>query len=416
MLQAEGLYRGQVRRGGCAHQHDPRRRTVCRPSRRSTTRRRCRVGANCVPKVPRRPDFNTVGCGNLLEAIKYEKRIETAYTHFSAWYLDERGWGDLPDDTPIFWATAVPGSPGARPSARRSTAPVGAGTLRSRAVGRERTAGKHRCSASRRRELAIGAFWRAATRRARPGPTPEIGSELAFDINDVGRVVSRWLDGTGDRAESKAGWWKGTAEYLVAVTVRALAARRRTGVARRAGSHQVRVRLVRLQRNSRGEVGSSRRGRCGSRSDTRRPVAALGGNHRPQTARGYSSSGPPVAGPDRRATSPTFTEYSCVAFINSRCCAWPQASRARADPDQIVNTENIPTAGVRFINAVPDSSGAFGFDLRFVDLVESNTQFYVTFRDAPTQTVERNDGHADHRVQASVQGRAGWLAPLARSS
>jgi hypothetical protein len=56
-------------------------------------------------------------------------------------------------------------------------------------------------------------------------------------------------------------------------------------------------------------------------------------------------------------------------------------------PDQIVNTENIPTAGVRFINAVPDSSGAFGFDMRFVDLVESNSQFFVTFRDGPSQTV-----------------------------
>jgi hypothetical protein len=36
---------------------------------------------------------------------------------------------------------------------------------------------------------------------------------------------------------------------------------------------------------------------------------------------------------------------------------------------------NIPTAGVRFINAVPDSSGAFGFTLRFVDIVENNVQF-----------------------------------------
>jgi hypothetical protein len=56
-------------------------------------------------------------------------------------------------------------------------------------------------------------------------------------------------------------------------------------------------------------------------------------------------------------------------------------------PDQVVNTENIPTAGIRFINAVPDSGGAFGFDMRFVDIVESNTQFFVTFRDAPSQTV-----------------------------
>jgi hypothetical protein len=56
-------------------------------------------------------------------------------------------------------------------------------------------------------------------------------------------------------------------------------------------------------------------------------------------------------------------------------------------PDQVVTTENIPTAGVRFINAVPDSSGAFGFDMRFVDIVESNAQFRITFRNSPTATV-----------------------------
>jgi hypothetical protein len=57
----------------------------------------------CVPKVPVAP-FNIVACGNLWEAIKYEKRIETAYTHYAPWYLDMRGWGDLPSDTPTFWA------------------------------------------------------------------------------------------------------------------------------------------------------------------------------------------------------------------------------------------------------------------------------------------------------------------------
>ena len=51
--------------------------------------------------------------------------------------------------------------------------------------------------------------------------------------------------------------------------------------------------------------------------------------------------------------------------------------------DQIIATENIPTDGVRFINAVPDSAGAFGMDLRFVDMVESNAQFRITFRDGP---------------------------------
>ncbi len=59
--------------------------------------------ATCVPRIPVAP-FNVVACGNLWEALKYEKRIETAYTHSSAWYLDSRGWGDLAAETPLFWA------------------------------------------------------------------------------------------------------------------------------------------------------------------------------------------------------------------------------------------------------------------------------------------------------------------------
>jgi hypothetical protein len=60
----------------------------------------------CVPKIPVAP-FNVVGCGNLWEALKYEKRIETAYTSYAPWYLDGRGWGDLAADTPLYWAVPV---------------------------------------------------------------------------------------------------------------------------------------------------------------------------------------------------------------------------------------------------------------------------------------------------------------------
>ncbi len=63
--------------------------------------------ANCVPKVPVAPFLTSgtaIACGNLWEALKYEKRIETAYTHFIPWYLDGRGWGDLPQGTPTYWA------------------------------------------------------------------------------------------------------------------------------------------------------------------------------------------------------------------------------------------------------------------------------------------------------------------------
>jgi hypothetical protein len=61
-------------------------------------------GAACVPKIPvGPPDYTNVACGNLWEAIKYEKRIETQYTHFAAWFLDMRGWGDLPEGTGTDW-------------------------------------------------------------------------------------------------------------------------------------------------------------------------------------------------------------------------------------------------------------------------------------------------------------------------
>jgi hypothetical protein len=65
--------------------------------------------ADCVPRIPTGVAYGTAGatltCGTLWEALKYEKRIETAYTHHSAWFLDGRGWGDLPKDTPLYWAT-----------------------------------------------------------------------------------------------------------------------------------------------------------------------------------------------------------------------------------------------------------------------------------------------------------------------
>ena len=61
-------------------------------------------GQDCVPKVPVGPNFNTIACGNLFEALKYEKRIETAYTHFAGWFLDMRGWGDLPQGTGLHFA------------------------------------------------------------------------------------------------------------------------------------------------------------------------------------------------------------------------------------------------------------------------------------------------------------------------
>jgi hypothetical protein len=60
-------------------------------------------GASCVPRVPVGPNYTSTACGNTMEAMKWEKRMETAYTAYGAWYLDSRGWGDLPEGTPLSW-------------------------------------------------------------------------------------------------------------------------------------------------------------------------------------------------------------------------------------------------------------------------------------------------------------------------
>jgi hypothetical protein len=60
-------------------------------------------GRACVPRVPVGPTFTTTQCGTILEALKWEKRMETAFTVYGAWYFDSRGWGDLPEGTPLSW-------------------------------------------------------------------------------------------------------------------------------------------------------------------------------------------------------------------------------------------------------------------------------------------------------------------------
>jgi hypothetical protein len=64
-------------------------------------------GADCVPKMPVNATHaggGTVTCGNMMEAMKWEKRMETNQSHFGAWFLDSRGWGDLAEGTPLYWA------------------------------------------------------------------------------------------------------------------------------------------------------------------------------------------------------------------------------------------------------------------------------------------------------------------------
>jgi hypothetical protein len=60
--------------------------------------------ASCVPRVPQPPNATTTACGNMMEAMKWEKRMEEAFVQFAAWYFDGRGWGDLAEGTALFWA------------------------------------------------------------------------------------------------------------------------------------------------------------------------------------------------------------------------------------------------------------------------------------------------------------------------
>jgi hypothetical protein len=59
----------------------------------------------CVPRIPVGPNYTSTACGNILEAMKWEKRMEGAFTAPYLWYVDSRGWGDLPEGTSTMWPT-----------------------------------------------------------------------------------------------------------------------------------------------------------------------------------------------------------------------------------------------------------------------------------------------------------------------
>ncbi len=64
-------------------------------------------GVSCVPRVPDASatagPFKASKCGNLWDALKWEYRMETAYTGYGMWYFAARGWGDLPEATALYW-------------------------------------------------------------------------------------------------------------------------------------------------------------------------------------------------------------------------------------------------------------------------------------------------------------------------
>ena len=60
-------------------------------------------GASCVPQVPTAPTYTTTSCGNMWEAMKYELRMETAWTGYMQWFRAHRRWGDMIEGTPLEW-------------------------------------------------------------------------------------------------------------------------------------------------------------------------------------------------------------------------------------------------------------------------------------------------------------------------
>ena len=60
-------------------------------------------GNACVPHVPQAPTYLTTACGNIMEALKWEYRMETMYVSYVSQWYSGRGWGDLPEGTAVHW-------------------------------------------------------------------------------------------------------------------------------------------------------------------------------------------------------------------------------------------------------------------------------------------------------------------------
>jgi hypothetical protein len=61
-------------------------------------------GAHCVPRIPDvAAAYKASKCGNVWDALKWEYRMETAYSGYGMWYFAARGWGDLPEGTAMYW-------------------------------------------------------------------------------------------------------------------------------------------------------------------------------------------------------------------------------------------------------------------------------------------------------------------------
>jgi len=124
LLKAEGHYRNN-NRGEAANLIN-----VTRTAAGLNPTNAAGLNTSCVPKLP------NGSCGDLLEMLKWEKRLETMVwgVHTVSWYFDGRGWGDLYEGTQTQFpipclereillqdCNTYGGDPGAPGSAPRST-------------------------------------------------------------------------------------------------------------------------------------------------------------------------------------------------------------------------------------------------------------------------------------------------------
>jgi hypothetical protein len=89
-------------------------------------------------------------------------------------------------------------------------------------------------------------------------------------------------------------------------------------------------------------------------------------------------------------------------FQLSMLCVIAGAASA-CKPDATASNPPAPMAGVRFINAVPDTGAAFGIDFRFVDRVENSDAFRITFRNTP-QTASGVTASTSVQYKAAAAG------------
>lgn len=94
-------------------------------------------------------------------------------------------------------------------------------------------------------------------------------------------------------------------------------------------------------------------------------------------------------------------------FKLSAFCIVAAVASACSTPDVVIPTEDIPTGGVRFINAVPDAPWGTGLDFRFIDNVENNAQWQMTFRNGPQRSAAGPSGITSATLTEYKPARAG---------